>query len=351
MQVLNKVSMGLVILAATMLAMLAPRQAWAIWPVQPELDRPMISALPAKGLELWGQYDSFSPNMDVLHYASRLGTSTRLQRFDNVRIGIKYAPTSRLSLAYRYLISNQNVSRVLQPTSIDDQITGHDARLQYTFYRTDKLELAVEGGMRTHQAKRLDFYRYDGTTGGISFSAVSLPGQPPLFSLVASDRSWVGALRGAVSLAPHLRVDAGVEMRQTTVSAKLLSVNLSDRLIGPALRNESPQDTPWHELQLMFQLGTTWAPYRWLGLSAHYTFYDIHRSGYIPKSGTIDYNTNHQLDGYVFIHLNPYVSIFGHGRISRRFILGEMPLAYNTRVSSHFKNPFGYLSAGISCRF
>lgn len=343
--------LGLAGLVLALTTILTPCPAWAVWPVQPELNRPMISALPANGLELWAQYDAFSPNMDVLDYASRASGSSKLQDFHNVRIGIRYAATSRLTLAYRYLISDQTVSRTLQPTSIDDHITGHDARLQYTFYRSDKLELAIEGGIRTHHAKRLDFYRYDTTSGGIPISAVSLPGQPPVFSLIAGDRSWLAALRGAVSLAPHLRVDAGIEMRQTSVYARLLSVNLNDPVLGPSLRNESPQSTPWHERQLMFQLGTTWAPYRWLGLSAHYTFYHIRRSGYVPKPGNLDYDTNHQLDAYLFLHLNPSVSVYGHGRISRRFILGQMPLAYNTRVSSHYKNPFGYLSAGISFRF
>lgn len=348
---MNSVRLGCVGLVMAVMMVMLPSRAWAVWPVQPELDRPMISALPANGLELWVQYDAFSPSMDVLDYASRTGSSSRLQDFHNERIGIKYAVTSRLSLSYRYLISDQNVTRTLQPTLIDERITGHEGRLQYTFYRSDKLELAIEGGIRTHHAKRLDFYRYDTTSGGTPISAVSLPGQPPVFSLIAGDRSWIAALRGAVSLAPHLRVDAGVELRQTSVYARLLSVNLNDPVIGPSLRNESPQNTPWHERQWMLQLGTTWAPYRWLGLSAHYTFYHIRRIGYVPKPGNLDYDTNHQLDGYLFLHLSPWLSIYGHGRVSRRFILGQMPLAYNTRVSSHYKNPFGYLSAGVSFRF
>jgi len=328
-----------------------PGNATAAWPIIPEMERPMISALQQGDFDLWGQYDYLSSGLDVLNYAGKLNSSTKLDSFQNIRLGLKYAAIERLTLSYRYLSSDQNVTRLLEPKNINSRLTGHDARLQYTFYRSDKLQVAAEAGFRSHHARQLDFHRFDASVGGTPISVASVPGQPPVFSLTAADRSWLGAIRGATVLGRHLRLDVGIELRRNVVRANLTSVNLADPVIGPALLNEAPQNAPWKEQQAMLQMGMTWAPVRWLGLSADYTYYRIRRSGYIPKAGKLDYNTNHQVDAYIFWHVNEKFSIYGHGRATNRFILGEMPLAYNTRVNHRFKDMFGYLSAGASWRF
>jgi len=327
-----------------------PSAAEAGWPRLPELDRPVISAIKAGEIELWGQFDQMTPSLDFFNYTGKLQSTTKLDLYQSYHLGTRVGLWDRITLDYNVTLSDQNVTRTQEPRKISSRYTGHDLRLQYAFYRSDKVQWALEAGFRSHRAKPLDFFRFDTSSGGVPISVVSL-GADPIFSVTSSDNAWLTALRGAYSLQPHIRFDYGVEFRRVTVHTALHSINLADPVIGPGLQARAPAGTLWHENQILAQFGTSWSPLRWFTLAADYTFHAISRNGYTTKAGKIDYNSNHQLDGYLFLHLNEHFTIYGHGRASQRFLLGDLPLLYNTTSNHRFKDPFGFISIGGSYHF
>jgi len=301
-------------------------------------------------MQIWAQLDHMSPSFDLFNYAEKLTGTTKFDLYQSYQLGLKYGLLDRLSLSYNVQLTDQNVTRTQEPKQINSRFFGHELRLQYVFYRADQLQWAIDAGFKSHRARALDFFRFDTTVGGTPISAVAL-GNEPVFSLTASDSTWFSALRGAIPFGRHLRMDFGIEARRTTVRANLNSSLLSDPIIGPALLNQAPQATPWHENHLLLQWGMSWSPLRSLSLAADYTFHAISRNGYVRKAGKTDYNSNHQLDGYIFWHVSKTFTVYGHGRASQRFILGDMPLVYNTRTNHRFKNPFGFVSIGTSMQF
>jgi hypothetical protein len=83
----------------------------------------------------------------------------------------------------------------------------------------------------------------------------------------------------------------------------------------------------------------------------HATHYQIRRSGYIPKAGKMDYNRNMFLDGYLFWNMYENLSVYAHGTASLRYLLGDVPLIYNTRSNHRFNNPYGFASLGMAYQF
>jgi len=313
----------------------------------PELDRPLVSTLGRYGLELWGQYDYFSPSLDVLNYLDKQSPgAARIDTQKTMLVGVKFALTDRLNASYGYQHLGQDISRSKEPKSIQNALNAHFARAQYIFYEGDGYDIAIEAGYNRHLARPLDFLRYD--TGNVS--VVSLNGQP-VVSITGKDSAWIGALRGAYYLDDQWRVTLGFEARRVTVETRLDSSLIDDPVVGPSLKAERPQTTPWHENHLLLQLGLDWRVFRFLGLAAHYTHYEVRRNGYIPKAGKTDFNNNDQLDGYLFWHVTDDISVYGHGRLSRRFVLGDLPLSYNTRTNHRFKDPFGFVSFGAAWTF
>ncbi len=315
----------------------------------PELDRPVISLLPANGFELWVQYDEFNPSFDFFNYSKRTSSSTSLDKYSTYWLGGKYAFTDRLNLRFDISQSRQNATRASEPKHIQTQYNGYHARLQYIFYKSDNYLFAAEAGFRAHKMKRQDFYQFDLLFPSASVT-VTWPGHA-LVSAEASDLAWLGALRGSAYLSRAWIFNIGLEARSVIVKARTTSQH---PLIEPRLRLEGPQLTPWRETHILFDMGLDWLPSKIVTMAAHYTYYKIKRSGYIAGPtgpGDIEYNSNHQFDGYLFVHLNKHMTLYGHGRVSRRFILGDLPLAYNRRTNHKFRLPFGFLSLGAAYTF
>ncbi|PIS19624.1 MAG: hypothetical protein COY36_02395 [Zetaproteobacteria bacterium CG_4_10_14_0_2_um_filter_55_20] len=331
------------------LALLVPIHGWAGPQRTAELDRPIISLLPANSFELWAQYDEFNGANDFFGYRKKTGGTTSLDLHRTYWFGGKYAATDRLNLRFDISQSRQNVSRTTEPKQLNAEYSGYHARLQYIFYKSDNYQFAAEAGYRAHKLKQQDFYTYDLLFPNAAVT-ITWPGHA-LVSATASDQAWLGALRGTAYLSRNWLLSAGMEARYLTVKAHTWS---DEPLIESRLRLEAPQLTPWKETHLLADVGLDWLPFKAVTLAAHYTYYQIRRNGYIagPTGPTdVEYTSNHQLDGYLFWHATRNFTLYGHGRASRRFVLGDLPLAYNRRSNHKFTQPFGYLSFGAAYTF
>jgi len=308
-----------------------------------ELERPIVSVLSAQDGELYLQGDYVSSSLDFANYASKAPGSAKLDHYKTVTAGVRYAVTDALNVSYRASYNDQLALRTTEPKRVPSRIVGHDARLQYIFYQGRKLRAAVDVGYLLHQAKDKAFYRYDFGT-----LTVTRTGGRPLFTVSAKDSAWMGALRTSYIVNDRWRVHLGAELRRYDISIKMDSDAPTIRAL---LASEAPQLTPWVEYHAFMQLGVDWRPFKSVTMSVDYAHINIQRQGYIARVSKPDVNAVNRIDAYLFWDLFSKVTLYGHGRITDKFLLGDMPLLYNTRSNHKFNNAFGYVSAGLSWNF
>jgi len=304
-----------------------------------ELDRPVLSRAQAQDVQIWLQADYFSPALDFLNYRGKTGGTSSLDRYSEAKLGVRYGISNDLNIRYSLGFLQQHATRATEPRVINSDAYSHDVKLQYLFYHGRDLHWAVELGYRAHIARPVDLFAFQ-----IGPALVTSVGQP-LVTLNARDHAWVGALRGAWELGDNWLLHAGIELRRVSVKSSMTS---GHAIIRPFLASAGPQSSPWNETHALFQIALDWQLFRSLSMSLDYTHYQISRSGYIPRPGKTDYTNQDQLDAYLSWQINKYWSIYGHGRLYRHFVLGDVPMAYNQRVNHRFKDPFGFVSLGMN---
>lgn len=312
--------------------------------IAPTLDRPQPFDFDEGGrLELWGQYDVFSPQLDFMNFASKTGTSSKIDKHTSALAGVNYGLSDHVHVRYRYLRSKQHATRLVEPTSIDTKYTGHQINAEYTWFTTPNWHLTADVGYRSHKADRIEFFRYK--SGNVTIASLSAT---PVVAFESSDEAYTLGGKAAWRADDDLYITLGLETRRVTVQALFQSSLLNDAVVGPSLKKEAPQSTPWHELHIIPSLSIDWGMFDWLTVSVDAKYYRITRSNYIPKKGKKDLNSNYQLDGYLFARLPWDLTWYAHGRVYKNYLLGDVPMTYNTRTNHRFGNPYGFVSTGLS---
>ncbi|RMH52614.1 MAG: hypothetical protein D6682_01570 [Zetaproteobacteria bacterium] len=333
------------------------------------MQRPMVAMARSGDLAAWLQYDEFSPQFDLFDFRANTGTTSTIDLHTTWFGGLAWGVSKRLRLSYQYSTSRQESSRQVEPRALHTRYTGHELRAQYTLWQRYPLMATIEAGYRAHTSGTEAFHayfvgtttqlsyvsinnlRYDGKTGNISTTDGS-----PLATFQTKDRAWLVAGRLLYEPADNLNIAFGLELRRLTVEASFLVPALNTPGVlalvqgfskFQSFQQDIPQSTPWHETHILLQAALNWQPWDRLTLGADLTHYQIQRSGYIPSpKRPVQYNTADQLDGYIFWRAFKHLTLYGHGRASTRYLLGDLPLAYNSRSNHRFGNPYGFLSAG-----
>lgn len=307
-----------------------------------ELDRPVLSRELAGDMQMWFQLDYFSPALDILNYRGKTAGSSSLDRYSEAKLGFRYGISDDVNVRYSIGFLQQRATRATEPKVINSDAYSHDVKLQYMFYHGGGMHWGVELGYRAHIARPVDLFAYQ--VGGVLITST---GQP-LATLNARDDAWLGAVRGAWEIGDDWLLHAGVELRRVRVKTALTS---GHAILQPLLAIIGPQSTPWNETHGLFQVALDWRPVQALSMSLDYTHYQISRSGYIPRAGKLDYTSQDQFDAYLSWHFNSHWAVFGHGRLYRHFVLGDIPMTYSQRVNHKFKNPFGFVSMGVNVSY
>ncbi len=337
------------------------------------LDRPLATRAKRGQWLLWGQYDQFDPQLDFMNFRSQTGTTSTIDQSTTGTTGVSVAITGNLRIRYSYSFAEQKASRQVEPRSLHTTYTGHDIRLQRTLYDHFPLLITVESGYRTHKSNKANFNRYfvgksllgnsilNVSINNLFYDAVSgdafTRDGSPLATIQTKDSAWIGAIRTIYQPWETLHIGLSAELRRVRVQAMMTIPALNDPAlqsfpgliseVQTKLNEEQPQSTPWHETHTLLQISLNWQPWQSVSFGTDLTHYQINRNGYIPSpKRPVQYNSSDQLDGYIFWNIRKNVTLYGHGRASSRYILGDLPLAYNSRSNHRFGNPYGYLSAG-----
>jgi len=315
-----------------------------------ELNRPVVSQYAGGDGEIWLQYSRFDPDYDFTDYANRIKSSSKITQAETYRAGINYSATDALHFRYIYEVATIDGTRTREPKNVNSRYTSHEIRSQYVFFERPQYMLALEAGYKRHDADRQRFKRFDFIATNLQVTVTPAPGQD-LVTVEAKDSAWIAAVRGVWSPTPSIDFSLGVEGRFIEVQAVF---NAPDPVIDSLLAKERPQTNPWRERHLVTQIAFNWYFLENWTLGLDFTNFQINRSGYDPKptdSGDVEYESSQQLDGYLFWNFLKNYSIYAHGTANSHFILGNLPLAYNSRTNHKFKHPFGMLSVGLSAGF
>ena len=313
------------------------------WAAAAELGRPVASALRADhgGLYLRGGY--MSQRLDVLNYAASAPGSAKLDHFQRLTGGFRYALTDAVNAMFEARWTDQLALRSTQPLRVPSLVASQKAGLQVVLRRDTAFPVALEAGYLHDKARDESVYRYD--FGGFHLSRL---GGLPLFTLRARDSGWYGAVRGRWDVSRRFRLHLGGELRRYTVSAQMVSDSASIRAL---LKSRAPQDTPWRAYHAWLRVGLDWRITRHWLLAMDYGRLQVSRRGYVARAGKPDISNADRLDGYLVWSWRNGLAFPLHGRAQTHFLLGDMPLLYNTTSNHKYTKAFGFLSAGVSWNF
>jgi len=310
----------------------------------PVLNRPIAYEGQLGNFELWGQYDYTGKDLDFLSSVDNEDTSY-IKQHNNYLAGLNLGLYKGLSLRYHYLYSEQNAVRALEPKVINTQYDGHDVRLEYSWDFSPSWYLNIQTGFRNHQVTPLNFYSYQ--SSDITLNTLkNAAGVPiPVLSIASSDSAYLFAASISKSFSQDIQITLGLEGRFVDVSASFNSE------VSSLFKGNIPQKTPWQEQHLIATAAFEWQMWEYISVAMDFKHYQIWRENYQAKAGRQDYNSNQQFDFYLFAHAYKGLTLYGHAQIMTHYLLGEVPLVYNTRTNHKFDKAYGFVSAGISYSF
>jgi len=312
----------------------------------PDLNRPVPYEGKLGDFELWGQYDYSGKGLEFLSNAKTLKT-TSVDKHSNYVVGLNLGLIHNFQLRYNYLYSEQKVIRSKNPKNINTEYDGHDVRLQYTWDFSPSWYANLQAGYRNHKVSPVNLNTID--SGGLkNIHATDPSGNPvPVLRIASSDSAYLfGASLTKTFIDQEIQITMGLEGRFVEIEANMTSPALSN-----LLASRLPQVTPWKEQHLIFTAAFEWHVWKPFSVAMDFKHYQIWRENYIPKAGKQDYNTNQQFDFYLFANVYKGLALYGHAQIMTHYLLGEVPLSYNTRTNGRFDQVYGFVSGGVTYRF
>ncbi|MDQ6975930.1 MAG: hypothetical protein Q9M22_05105 [Mariprofundaceae bacterium] len=303
----------------------------------PEMDRPV--AITGNKVKIWARYDLFTEGMDLLNYRSRFHSSTVLKQFDQWKFGINHAPFA--TGAWRAVLfgSQQKLSRTLQPTQINSHYRGFSLAWQQTLLKARRTRTVLEFGIGRQRSPNTFFDRYN-TSPNVEI--IAAPGRH-LVNISAWSKEWRLALRQGWQASPAWLFHGDLNYRQLRIESHMDSY---DPLVRASLR--SPQNEPWQEQHIGFNIDGEWHFSSAWQVSMGWQHIQIRRKNYRQISGNLDYNTQDIINTHLYYHINRRLTAYWRAQANTRFLLGDAPLAYNSRTSARFHAPFGFLSFGLT---
>ncbi|MDQ6979600.1 MAG: hypothetical protein Q9M09_05385 [Mariprofundaceae bacterium] len=306
------------------------------------LDRPVLIHTSEQATSIWARYELFNQNMDLLHYQQHFNSTTKLDSYDRWAVGINQSTQDYGDWRASFFLSEQSVTRSLQPTQIKSQYQGLSLQWQYVVLETSTTASGIELGFSRQRSPNTFFDRYNPSPNA---TVIAAPGKH-LINASAWSEQWQLGVRHRWQPTRHWTFNGGVVYRTMKIQSQMDSY---DPAIRVSLR--SPQNEPWRERQIMLNAELSWQPLvQWSG-SVGWQHLSISRQQYRQISGNPDYQVQDIFDAYLYYQPTSTITLFLRGQASSHFLLGISPLTYNSRSSHRFNAPFATLAWGGRFKF
>jgi len=300
-----------------------------------------------KDVELWGQFDYSGKDLDFFGVADK-GDTSYIDSHVNYLAGLNIGLYKGLSLRYSYLYSDQQAVRASIPKEINTQYDGHDVRLEYSWNFKPTWALTGQVGFRNHSVSPTGFSEFQ--SGGFTLARSD---NSNVIDIKSTDTAAILGINLSKSFSDNtMQITAGLEARFVDINPKMTSPLTNEGgFLADIIEKELPQQSPWQEQHLIASAAFEWQMWEYVSVAMDFKHYQIWRENYQPKAGKQDYNSNQQFDFYLFGHVYKGLTLYGHAQIMTHYLLGEVPLVYNTRTNHRFNKAYGFISGGLSYSF
>jgi len=350
-----------------------------------------LSEIEHKETRVAAEYTYFDEGLDVLDYASEIESRSKPESADTVNISISNRFFERVPITYQYETISGRVTRDGEPFELDSTVNGH--RLESEIYigseRCNTISIrdgcgsGSEGftlstilgfGIRKQEPLTIDCVDEEGILLGGNCDDADFrlmdgdhfldTGEriyyPVLNTLAEEQRFYVGLVARGVfldklQLFQSLRYQRSkIEITTTSplfqiTESFLLNASYNDKSLGKIiadLKQEIPQDTPWYENALRYEIGVSLPFTDSLFGNTTLSFYKVRRSDYEPNPQREDYDSNIVLNMSLWYTRGP-MALYIRGQASNHYLLGVEPISYNRKTNKFFEHPYGHLSIGL----
>jgi hypothetical protein len=326
-------------------------------------------------------YAYFDESLDVFNYSSRLGGASKPDRASAKFIGLGLKLTDNIWISYEDEDSEGTVVRSAEPLSIETNLAGESLHLRWSIGKWFGFKTQLFIGMADRKQGDLDIecYEYSGVIlggdcdnadfrlfDGDLFSQTGEKVYYPVLSTKADEDRWFAGAVAELQLSSRLTLKQALKYQQAEISVTttsplfeiqsdfLLNANFGGRRLGDVLdelRNTLPQDTPWKEKSLRYDIGATYTFTDSLLAAASIGYVHVVRNQYQTSPGLKDYNRNFVVNASLWFAPTRFLATYIRGELTSNYLLGLDPITYNRKTSRFFEHPYGQLSAGIIISF
>ena len=328
------------------------------------------------------EYTVFDEGFDVLNYLDKIGTSSRPKSATLVDFGLVVKPTKNLKVFFERESSKGTVERLSEPFSLESKVVGdtYGLSLDWLQLENETLNWTLTYTRREQEPLIVDCYDYAGVVLGGSCESASfrfldselynqtgerqyLPvlnsrAEQDSWSLsVASNLPWevLGFQTRARFRIQRSELNHQVNSPLFTISSPfLLNAVFNGRTLGNIitdLRLTLPQGNPWKETAFRFDLGATRSLFSSIVLSGNLSYLQVSRSNYQQTNDERKYTSNWLVNGSLWWLPIDQVAVFLKGELSKNYLNGTDPLAFNQKTSRFFEHPYLQLSGGMVLSF
>ena len=329
-------------------------------------------------LQLRADYTYFDEQLDVIDYLDSLGTSSRPDEYIKPSFEVGYRMGD-----WRPFIEFSEVEgsavRERQPFRVESTANymtlgltryfgsseeGGALTLQLTEIEQDSLAIDCyerSGVILGGSCDEADFQLVDGdllleTGESVAFPVLTSSAEAVALRLTAD---WWYRLSSTPVLIGHTISLGATELDHTNnsplydlQSSFLLNTPFNGNTLGSLieqLKQDLPQDDPWQEAVVSYDLSASYFLNNWIVSSALGGRY-VKRFNYEDPLNRKQYNTNFRLSAEVGYQFNSAI-VFARGEAFSNYLLGVDPLAYNAKSSRFFEHPYGQVTAGFMLSF
>jgi hypothetical protein len=319
-------------------------------------------------------YAYFSPSLDVFDFASKIESTFRPEEARSGYLSIAYKISPNILVSYQSEQASAVTSRDREPFRLESDVEGETLLLQWQAGELLGHSAHVYAGYtkREQDLLSIDCYQYGSFTVGdcesadFAFTNLETGETDPALSTSATENRWLVGVSFSKLLARDWTIQHSFRYQSSEVAASVQSSFLSitdpfllsfringerlDTLID-RLRSSFPQETPWKENVVRYDLGVNWAlGDRWL-INNTLGYLKVSRSGYAAEAGAKAYNSNLMFSSSVWYTPTPSVTVYVRGEVTKNYLLGLDSMLFNQRTAKFFDYPFAQVSAGLLFSF
>ncbi len=330
----------------------------------PEIDRGYVAL----------NYTYFSESLDIFDYASKLNSTFKPKESRGVYGTIGFKPLQRILVSYQREGSSASTIRDREPFEVKSDVKGDALLFQWQAIELWRYATQIQIGYALRKQDKLDIACYDylGLVVGDCASADFTLNEPdtglvaPALSSSAEESRWLFGVflkkqyGERFSLSHRLSFtisDVEINTQSTFLDLDdpfLLGFKFNGATLGDTIariKATFPQDQPWTERVLRYELGANYKmAQNWL-LSGSLGYLTVSRSKFNRYEDIPEYESNVLVNSSLWYNPAGGFAVYLRAELTKNYLLGLDSMLYNQRTAKFFEHPYAQITAGAFYTF